>query len=133
MVLKDDKIIELYEELHSYVNEYLEEPKIRKVFALMKKYEDEILTAPTSTRTTYHGAYPGGWLVHSIGVIRFAIETMTLWESMKIKLDFTIADVVYISVLHAFGKLGLEKQPYYIMHPQFSTRFKARTKKNKAY
>jgi len=133
MKLKDEKVIELYEELNSYVDEYLEEEKARKVYALIKKYEDGILTAPASTRTTYHGAYPGGWLVHVLNVTRFMLETLKTWETMGINIDFTKEDIVFVSILHCFGKLGLNKEPYYIMHPQFSTRFSARKKKVKAY
>ena len=133
MKLKDEKVIELYEELNSYVDEYLEEEKARKVYALMKKYENEILTAPASTRTTYHGAYPSGWLVHVLSVTRFMLETLKTWETMGIDIDFTKEDIVFVSILHCFGKLGIDKQPYYIMHPQFSTRYKARKKKTKAY
>ena len=133
MNLSNEKIIELYKELNSYVDEYLEEEKARKVYALMKKYEDEILTAPASTRTTYHSAYPGGWLTHVLNVTRFMIETLKTWETMGIDIDFTKEDIVFVSVLHCFGKLGLDKEPYYIMHPQFSTRFSARKKKTKAY
>jgi len=133
MKLTDDEIIDLYKELDAYIDEYLEEKQARKVFALMKKYEDQILTAPASTRTTYHGAYPGGWLVHVLNVIRFALETHGVWETMGLDIDFTKEDIVLVSALSFFGKLGLDEEPYYIMHPQFSTRFKARTKKVKAY
>jgi len=132
-MIEEDKIIELYEELVSYIEQFLVEEKARKVLALMKKYENEILVAPASTRTTFHGAFPGGWLVHVVSVIRFSLETLAVWESMGIKLDFTKEDVVYTSALHCFGKLGLENEPYYIMHPKFSQNFRNRHKKGKAY
>lgn len=142
MKLEDEKIIELYEELVSYVDEYLSEDRARKVLALMKEYEDQILIAPASTRTTYHAAYPGGWLVHTLSVIRFALETFDSWERMGIKVDFKKENAVFVSILHCFGKLGLDGMPYYLMHPQFTTRFNARKfstrfkggkKTNKAY
>ena len=59
-MLKDDEVIELYKELNAYIDEFFKEEEARNLLALVKKYEDQILIAPASTRTTYHGAYPGG-------------------------------------------------------------------------
>ena len=52
---------------------------------------------------------------------------------MKLIHNVNKEDAVFVALLHAFGKLGVEDEPYYIMHPQFSTRFRNRKKKAKAF
>lgn len=102
-------------ELHlNIIEKYLSSPRKEKVLAMIESLGDNYVTAPASSRTFYHGAYPGGYLIHVNNVVKFAIQEMNLYKKNKGNIDFTEEELVFSALFHDLGKLGDGQKPNYL-------------------
>lgn len=75
---------------------------------------EQFLSAPASTRKSFHYAFPGGLLAHSLTVVRHAVvlaETLApgRWPAWKVML---------CALFHDFGKAGSAGKPYYVQNTE---------------
>lgn len=93
----------------------LSEDRVRKVFKMYYEFGDEIILAPASGKTTYHNAFPGGYIDHINRVVEFSISTCKLWKDSGILTgEFTEEELVFSALFHDLGKIGLPGKPNYL-------------------
>lgn len=79
------------------------------VRVLLDHMGERINTAPASTRIEYHNAFPGGFLDHSLRVLRTAID---MAAALKVKVPKE--SLIISTLFHDFGKCGTLENEYYL-------------------
>lgn len=112
--LTAEQIQEQYELHMKIINKYLTGERKDKVLEMIESLGDNYVMSPSAGKTWYHGAYPGGYLVHVNNVVRFAIMQMNLYKKAGGNIDFTEEELVFAALFHDLGKVGDGQKPNYI-------------------
>jgi len=107
-----------FKQLIEYVNKYIEKPRRDLLIDMFVIFKKRMVLEPASAKTMYHSAYEGGWLYHTVNVIRLALAEAELWESNGANINFTKEEIVMAAIGHDFDKLGDDDESYYV--PQTS-------------
>lgn len=83
------------------------------VTSMLDAVGERVCTAPASTRLEYHNAFPGGFVDHSLRVLRVAID---IAGALKVKVSKE--SLIISSLFHDWGKAGTVEDDYYL--PQTS-------------
>lgn len=103
-----------YEQLRNIVETCISSPRKEKVLEMLDALEDEMVVCPASGKDWYHGAYPGGYLVHVLKVTTAAMKVKKLYEYMGGTIDFTDEELIFSALFHDLGKVGDGNKPNYI-------------------
>lgn len=109
-----EKIEEEYQLHLNIINKYLTGDRKDKVLKMIESFGDTYIMSPASSKTWYHGAYPGGYLVHANNVVRFAIMEMNLYKKAGGTIDFTEEELVFAALFHDLGKVGDGEKANYL-------------------
>ena len=89
--------------------------RLMHLVGLHQKWYDRIATAPASMKTSYHNAFPGGYVLHVLNVVKAAGLVADTWKKMYGKeLDFTQEEMYFAAVCHDLGKIGTDTEDYYL-------------------
>ena len=102
------------EKFYAIIEKYISEPRATKLLALYQSQEENLTLAPASSRSSYHNAFPGGYVDHVNRVVEAALKVMILWEGMGATINFTTEELVFSAINHDLGKLGHSGKPAYI-------------------
>ncbi|MBC8386752.1 MAG: hypothetical protein H8E13_01720 [Actinobacteria bacterium] len=72
--MKAKEIKENYDILENYVEMFFDEERKKKVLKVFDHFQNRIIIAPASYKKEYHSAFPGGFLSHTINVIKNAVK-----------------------------------------------------------
>ncbi len=115
MNLTAEQIQSNWNELLSYIEEYISEPRKDKLLEFYEQYADRLMLMPAAHKKEYHNAFPGGYVEHVLRVIRCALKQAELWESEGCDMStFTTEELVFSALNHDLGKMGDEEQESYI-------------------
>lgn len=114
MKLNSEEIIANYDLHIKIIDKYITGERNKKVKDMIEAIGEKYVTAPASGRAWYHGAYPGGYLVHVNNVVKYALQQMKLYQKMGGKIDFTEEELVFSALFHDLGKIGDVDKPNYI-------------------
>jgi hypothetical protein len=115
MNLTPEQIQDNWNELLSYIEEYISEPRKDKLLEFYEQYADRLILMPAAHKKEYHNAFPGGYVEHVLRVIRCAIKQAALWNDEGCDMTtFTTEELVFSSLNHDLGKMGDEEQESYI-------------------
>lgn len=112
-----EQLREIYDLHLKIIDKFITDRK-DKVHAMLDALGENYVLSPASGKTWYHGAYPGGYLVHVNTVVRLALEQKKLFEKLGGTIDFTDEELVFAALFHDLGKLGDGEKANYI--PQTS-------------
>src|SRR5574344_212750 len=112
-----EQLREIYDLHLKIIDKFITDRK-DKVHAMLDALGENYVLSPASGKTWYHGAYPGGYLVHVNTVVRLALEQKKLFEKLGGTVDFTDEELVFFFLFHDLGKLGDGEKANYI--PQTS-------------
>ena len=71
--------------------------------------------APASLRESFHLAFPGGYLIHIMRVVKASFGAKKLYAMMGGSIDFTDEEMIFAALHHDLGKLGdKEMGSYYL-------------------
>lgn len=112
-----EQLREIYDLHLKIIDKFITDRK-DKVHAMLDALGENYVLSPASGKTWYHGAYPGGYLVHVNTVVRLALEQKKLFEKLGGTVDFTDEELVFAALFHDLGKLGDGEKANYI--PQTS-------------
>ena len=101
-------------QFYSNIEAYISEPRTTKLLALYQSQEDNLAFAPASSRSSYHNAFPGGYVDHVNRVVEAALKVTKLWDNMGATINFTTEELVFSAINHDLGKLGRDGQPAYL-------------------
>lgn len=80
-----------------------------RLLDLVSLLEENLIVAPASTRTEYHGAFPGGLVSTSLGVVKAMGALNKVYEA-----GLDAENLVVAGLFYDIGKCGDEKTPYYV-------------------
>lgn len=101
-------------QFYSNIETYISEPRTTKLLALYQSQEDNLAFAPASSRSSYHNAFPGGYVDHVNRVVEAALKVTKLWDNMGATINFTTEELIFSAINHDLGKLGRDGQPAYL-------------------
>lgn len=78
-------------------------------------FGERLAMCPASSRTEFHRATPGGLVEHSLRVLK---NGMKLMQTFKDSIDFSKEELIFASLFHDIGKLGMPSAERYL--PQSS-------------
>lgn len=104
-----DRLVEIVTDTYGKANP----DRCEKLLALYEHLKDRLLSAPASSKASYHNAYPGGYLAHVLHVHDIALMMATVYKKNGGWVEFTKEELVFSALNHDLGKLGTEDGPYY--------------------
>lgn len=114
MKLSAEEIQANYEQFVEIVKSVTEGERQERILAMLEDIGETMALAPASGKNWYHGAYPGGYLVHVLNVVKAAVKATKLFASIGGNVDFTQEEIVFAALFHDLGKVGDGKLPTYI-------------------
>lgn len=107
MKLTEQEIEQNYQALIDVIEKYITGERKVKLLALYDELSTRLATAPASSINTFHGATPGGLVLHTLNVIHSSIEMYNLWKRMGAYMDdYTLEELVFSAINHDLGKVG---------------------------
>jgi len=103
-----------YEELVKFIENSFEGERREKLLKMYDSMSDRIATAPASMKKQYHNAFPGGYVLHVLNVIKAAEKVYKVWEEMGAVHNFTLSELRFAALNHDLGKIGNMTEDYYI-------------------
>jgi hypothetical protein len=118
MGISVEQIKENYELHIAIIDKYLSEDRATAVKAMIKSLgEEEYASAPASGKNWYHGAYPGGYIVHVNKVVQTVITLCKQYKNLGGTLDFDLEEIVFSALFHDLGKIADGEKVNYIANP----------------
>lgn len=116
-MLSSEQIVERYEELIQLVNDYFEGTQLENILDLLKHFENNnrLIDTPASGKPMWHNCFVGGYLDHTVRVIKTALDIKQLFISMGVEVTADDDNIVLASLAHDLGKLGDLDEPYYVL------------------
>ena len=115
--LSQDDIVANYEEFIKFIKDTFTGERQERLLKMYSPEEmgEELTVAPASMSEHFHYAFPGGYLLHIMRVIKASFGAKKLFETMGAFIDFTDDEMIFAAMHHDLGKLG-DKQmgPYYV-------------------
>lgn len=91
------------------------EERKKSLVKLHEDWYDRIATAPASTKISYHNAFPGGYVLHVLNVVKAVGLVADVWKKMNGRdLDFSQEEMYFSAVCHDLGKIGTAEEDNYI-------------------
>jgi hypothetical protein len=109
---KSEEIQKNYEKFMEYIEQDARAIKLKEFY---KIFENELVSAPASSKISFHNAYPGGYLDHILRVTELALKMASLYKTSNGFIDFTKEELIFSALHHDLGKLGTEDQSYYVV------------------
>ena len=78
------------------------------------QYEQRFAFMPASSKTSFHSAFPGGHVSHTLRVLDTALMLMPLWKELGGNIDFTEEELTFVALNHDIGKFGTYDAETYI-------------------
>jgi len=115
MNLTAEQIQDNWNELMSYIENYIQSPRKEKLFDFYNKFQERIILMPASHKKEYHNAFPGGYVEHVNRVIKCSLKQAELWSEMGVDdSTYTLEELVFSALNHDLGKMGSEEEESYI-------------------
>jgi len=86
-----------------------DEARNKAVLSLLGKYAGQYMMSPASTREDFFCCFPGGLAYHNLHVLKKMVKLNEVFDYGIDKESLFI-----VSILHEFGKVGLEDMDYYL-------------------
>jgi hypothetical protein len=101
--------------LLEYVDKYISSPRKEKLISFYETLSERITTAPASSHITRHRCEPGGYIDHVNRVVKCALKLYEVWKTSGANTsNFSVEELVFSALNHDLGKIGSEKEEYYI-------------------
>ncbi len=106
-----DKAVDNLKKVEKFVVTNIKSSKQKQeaLLGILSLYSEALLLAPSSTKTEFHGAFPGGLVEHALKVLK---NMSLLNNSFETKLP--IEEMVVTSLFHDLGKIGDGTNGYYL-------------------
>lgn len=114
MKLSKEQKIENFSKLIDLIDKNISGDRKDSLLDLHNDWMERIWIAPASTKTQYHNAFPGGYVLHVLNVASCALKLSSVWESMGADIDFSREELMFSALTHDLGKIGTETHEYYV-------------------
>jgi len=98
-------------EIHELIDEYIpDENRKEKIYKLLSDNIENVVLSPASGFSKFHSAFEGGWLYHTLNVMKNALKIDKLWsESGFGKNLYTKEELIFSALFHDLYKIGFSK------------------------
>jgi hypothetical protein len=115
MNLTAEQIQDNWNELMSYIEDYISSPRKEQLVDFYNKFQERIILMPAAHKKEYHNAFPGGYVEHVNRVIKCSLKQSELWSEMGADdSTYTVEELVFSALNHDLGKIGSEEEESYI-------------------
>lgn len=115
MKLTAEEINSNYNKILAIADKNFSEPRKEKIKFLLDDLGERFSLTPASGVKHYHGAFPGGLIVHTLGVIKMAVQLYELWNLNGSDVSgYTQEELIFSCMFHDLGKVGDEREEYFI-------------------
>lgn len=120
MKLEAEELLENWQKIINIIETEFSGERKEKLLKMYNDFKDRLLYVPASSREYYHGCFPGGYIVHVLNVIDFALKIDEMWstslDNKNIEKSYTREELIFVALNHDFGKVGDEDMDYYMTH-----------------
>lgn len=114
-MLNEKQIVENWDRFLSIIDERLSvNDRWKKIKPFYEKYEQRFGLMPASSKSSYHSAFPGGYIFHILNVYDCAFRVKKIWEETGGDIDFTDDELIFCALNHDIGKFGTYEHESYI-------------------
>lgn len=99
-----------YNKTIDIVQKTIKGAKQKKFLDMINHFQERYCFCPASTRAEYFSAFPGGLCYHNLHVLKWLSKLNASMADNR----FSNESLATVSLLHEFGKLGDEKEEYYV-------------------
>lgn len=100
-----------FEEMMELITKYISKHRVEKIMKLFDEMFDNIISAPASSFERFHSSYSGGWLLHTLNVMKNAIAVDKLWtESGFGERLYTMEELIFSALMHDIHKIGFKEE-----------------------
>jgi len=110
----ENDIVSNWNELLEVIEKYFSGDRKKNILALHTHFEDTMSIAPASTKDHFHNAFPGGYVMHVLNIIKCALLLRDTWKTAGCNVNFTDEELVFSAMFHDLGKVGDRDMEYYI-------------------
>tara|TARA_Y100001973_G_C5147018_1_gene305961 strand:- start:215 stop:955 length:741 start_codon:yes stop_codon:yes gene_type:complete len=110
---KPEIIKDNWNKLNEIVKTNFESEQANNIRLMFEHFEDRIIEAPASGRPNYHNCFPGGWIDHTLRVIKTSLKMREHFIDLGVDVTTDKEDVILAAMMHDLGKLGDLNDPYY--------------------
>lgn len=89
-------------------------PRWEILHSFYTKYEQRFAFMPASGKTSFHSAFPGGHISHTLRVYNTALRLVDLWRDFEAKIDFSEEELMFTALNHDIGKFGTYDAEHFI-------------------
>ena len=110
-----------YQEFIKFVEKSFKGERQEKLLKLYSEdqYGMAACMAPASTCEHFHLAYPGGYLIHVMNVIKISAAQTKLFEMAGCEINYTDEERIFSAMHHDLGKLGdVDMGEYYVVQDE---------------
>jgi hypothetical protein len=113
--LSEEQLLSNLERFYDLIDKYLpDSERTKKLKSFYKSIETVLATAPASGKISFHNCFIGGYVDHVIRVVEASLVLDKVWDKFEQKKGYTTEELVFSAINHDLGKLGTEKEPFYI-------------------
>jgi hypothetical protein len=113
--LSAEEILMNWEEFIEVIKSNITGERKEKLLDFYNRHKNRIMIMPASHKKEYHSSYPGGYIVHVLGVVYAAIELHSVWRSRGGNVDtYTFEELIFSAINHDLGKMGDEMNEAYL-------------------
>jgi len=114
LMLSAEQILEKFNELIS-VAESFSSIRKQKILEMLDDLKERLIITPASSQKGFHGAYPGGFLSHTLSVIKCSKKLYEVWKELGADMSgYSQEELIFSAMFHDFGKIGDENFDHYI-------------------
>lgn len=113
-ILTEEQLLENLNNFYDLIKKHIQSERKDQLLDMYKDLEDNLVTAPASTKKTYHNAFIGGFIDHTMRVVEFSILFDKVWDRLGQNKDYTQEELVFSAINHDLGKMGYKDQPHYL-------------------
>ena len=112
--LSEEQMLENLKSFYSTISKHVSGDRSDLLIAMYKDLEDNLVTAPASTKKDFHNAFYGGFVDHTLRVVEYAQIFDKVWDRFGQIKNYTIEELIFSAINHDLGKLGYKDQPHYL-------------------
>lgn len=112
--LSEEQMLENLRKFYSTIQTFIYKPRADALIDMYKDLEDNLVTAPASTKKDYHNAFFGGFIDHTLRVVEYAQIFDKVWDKFGQIKDYSREELIFSAINHDLGKLGYKDQPHYL-------------------
>ncbi len=115
MKLEVEQLKDNYDKIIAIIESTFTGARKQQLLTLFDDFDEQILLSPASSFNHLHGAFPGGFVIHTLNVINNSELLYKVWERSGADMTgYTLEELKFVALCHDLGKIGAKGVPYYI-------------------